>query len=180
MIILFGPAGSGKSTQGEIIAEKYGCAWLSIGEMLRERAKTDAEMAEVMRVGGLVDDRLVVRIMDEEIAKTDGKMVILDGYPRNLWQAEWLVKHDALRNVGGTLVLDGDRENLVKRLLLRGRPDDTEEVIRGRFNLFDKTMSEILPLLEGAGVRIEKVDCVGSIEEVTERIEKQLALWGIE
>ena len=56
MVIFFGPAGSGKSTQGEIIAEKYGCVWLSIGELLRSRAKTDPEIAKTLEEGILVDN----------------------------------------------------------------------------------------------------------------------------
>jgi adenylate kinase len=179
MIVFFGPAGSGKSTQGQIIAEKYDCVWLSVGQLLREQEQSHPELSKQLAAGELVDDQLVVEMMAEAIQRTDGKRVILDGYPRDKWQAEWLVAHQGLREVRGVIVLDGDREQLVERLIKRGREDDTEEVVRGRFGLFDRTMGEILPVLTGAGIVLAQLDCIGTIEEVTERIESQLVVWGI-
>lgn len=180
MVIFFGPAGSGKSTQGEIIAEKYGCVWLSVGALLRERAVSDPEMAKTLEQGILIDNETVVKIMSDAIAATDGKMVILDGYPRDVWQAEWLLKNGTLGAIEGAIVLDGGREELKERLLLRARDDDNDEAIVRRFAKFDEMMGRILPVLRDGGVKVVSIDCIGTVEQVTKRIERQLTLWGID
>ena len=63
MIIFFGPAGSGKSTQGRIIADKYGWRWLSVGQVLRDTGEFD----EILKKGELVDDKEVVNLMNKQI-----------------------------------------------------------------------------------------------------------------
>ena len=80
MIILFGPAGSGKGTQGEILAGKYGWRWLSNGQVIRDSHKYD----DIINRGELIPDQDVIDMMNAEIAKahTAGQDVILDGYHR--------------------------------------------------------------------------------------------------
>jgi adenylate kinase len=171
MVIFFGPAGSGKSTQGEIFAEKYGWKWLSVGELLREKQALKPELVDVMKSGEMVDTDFVIRMMSEAIAEIPaGGGAVLDGYPREIRQAEYVAEHDAER-IQAAVVIDGDREALLGRLMLRGRADDSKETVAHRFEFFDESMKEILPVLERAGMPILKVDCVGTIEEVTERIE---------
>jgi len=179
MVIFFGPAGSGKSTQGKIIAEKYGGAWLSIGELLRRSAESRPELAEILKAGELVNSELVMKAIGEAIAAAEGAFVILDGFPRDMWQAEYLRDHGALHYIEGALVLDGDREELMGRLSSRGREDDVRDVIEERFKLFDSAMEDVLPMMEDEGVEIVTVNCIGSVEKVTERIEVQLKRWGI-
>ena len=91
MIILFGPAGSGKSTQGEILAGKYGWRWLSNGQVIRDSRKYD----DIINRGELIPDQDVIDMMNTEIAKahTAGQDVILDGYPRDVTQARYLLDH---------------------------------------------------------------------------------------
>ena len=86
MIIFFGPAGSGKSLQGQKLAEKHNWKWMSIGQMLRDRK--DPELEEIMKQGKLVPDELVVEMMHDAVVKADeaGFNAILDGYPRDEWQ----------------------------------------------------------------------------------------------
>ena len=178
MIIFFGPAGSGKSTQGEIIANKYGWKWLSVGALLRERAQADAEMTEVMESGRLVNDEYVVEMMSEAIERA-GVEVIVDGYPRDLRQIEMMEERGALRDVRGVIIFDGDRSELVGRLMLRGRKDDHDDAIQKRFGIFDEMIGQMLPLIERAGAPVATIDCIGTIEEVTERVEAQFGTWGI-
>ena len=85
MVILFGLAGSGKSTQGQILAKKYDMEWLSVGQVLRETGKFDATLEK----GELVDDDVVIKIMKAKIesVKKYGKDIILDGFPRDKYQA---------------------------------------------------------------------------------------------
>ena len=173
MIIFFGPAGSGKSTQGRIIADKFGWRWLSVGQVLRDSGEFD----EILKKGELVDDATVVRLMDKqlEFAEAEGMEVVLDGYPRDTKQTEIMLQDESskfFKKIKGAIVLEVPADELWKRIEERGREDDTEEVVKKRFKIFEQNICSILPLLEEKGVRVEKVDGVGSFEEVTERIVK--------
>ena len=173
MIILFGPAGSGKSTQGRTIADKYGWKWLSVGQVLRDTGEFD----EILKSGELVDDMAVVKIMNEQIARaySEGMEVVLDGYPRDKKQAEIMLadeESEFFDKIDVAIVLEVPKDELWKRIELRGRSDDTEEVLSRRIEIFEQNIYSILPLLEQKNIPIEKVDGVGEYEEVTERIDK--------
>ena len=168
MVILFGPAGSGKTTQGRLLAQRFGWKWLSVGQVLRDTG----EFNEILKAGKLVDDEKVIRLMRKEIEKADaeGMNVILDGYPRDLVQAEVLAKNGELKNIKLAIVLEVPKEELWKRIEVRGRNDDTKEVVERRFGVFEQNIYSILPILETEGVKIEKIDGIGSFEEVTNRL----------
>lgn len=173
MIIFFGPAGSGKSTQGRTIADKYGWRWLSVGQVLRDTGRFD----EILKSGELVDDETVVELMNKEIefAEAEGMEVVLDGYPRDTKQTEIMLEEknqQFFNNLKAAIVLDVPKEELWKRIEDRGREDDTKEVVERRFDIFEQNISSILPLLEKKGVKVIHVDGVGSFEEVTDRIVK--------
>ncbi len=175
MIILFGPAGSGKSTQGRTIADKYGWRWLSVGQVLRDTGKFD----EILRAGELVDDATVVRLMGEQIdrANAEGMEVVLDGYPRDEKQTEIMLADENSQffdSVDVAVVLDVPKEELWKRIESRGREDDTKAVVEKRFAIFEENIGAILPLLEERNVPIIRVNGVGGYDEVTERIEKEI------
>ena len=179
MIILFGAAGSGKSLQGQTLADKYGWRWMSVGELLRER--NDSEMNEIMARGELVPDEYVVKMMHDEMTKEieAGRFAILDGYPRDEWQAKWIVDNGDNQYIDGAIVVDVDHEELWRRLEERGRADDTRDAIEKRWKIFDQSIYTMTSVLEGKGVKVIHVDGVGTIEEVTERLEKVLHDWGI-
>lgn len=173
MIIFFGPAGSGKSTQGRTIADKYGWRWLSVGQVLRDTGRFD----EILKSGELVDDQVVVDLMNKEIefAEAEGMEVVLDGYPRDTKQTEIMLEEENQRffkSLKAAIVLDVPKEELWKRIEDRGREDDTKEVVERRFDIFEQNISSILPILEEKGVKVFHVDGVGSFEEVTDRIIK--------
>ena len=177
MIILFGPPGSGKSTQGKALADKYGMRWLSVGEVLR----STGEFEEILREGKLVDDATVVRLMDEEIAraKVAGEEVILDGYPRDKKQTEIMLadeQSEFFDNVKAAIVLKVPEAELLARINLRGRSDDTEQVLARRISVFEQNIYSILPLLEQRGVPVLEVDGMGTEMEVFGRIEEALGL----
>ncbi|MBQ3309210.1 nucleoside monophosphate kinase [Candidatus Saccharibacteria bacterium] len=173
MIIFFGPAGSGKSTQGRKIADTYGWRWLSVGQVLRDTGNFD----EILKNGELVDDETVVKLMDKQIAFADaeGMEIILDGYPRDLKQTEIMLnnpKSEFFGKLTGAVVLDVPKEELWRRIEERGRSDDTREVVEKRFKIFEQNICSILPLLTERNVPVVTVNGVGEFDEVTKRITK--------
>ena len=168
MIILFGLAGSGKGTQGKALSEIFGWRWLSVGEAIRQTGGYE----DIINKGGLIPDEDVIRLMDKQIkiAEDEGFDVILDGYPRDKVQAEYITEHMADK-IDGAIILEVPKAELYERLALRGRDDDKEkESIDRRFKIFEQNICSILPLLESKNIPIERVDGVGPIEEVTARL----------
>ena len=168
MIILFGLAGSGKGTQGKALSEIFGWRWLSVGQVIRDSKKYD----DIIERGNLIPDEDVVELMDKQIQKAEdeGFDVILDGYPRDVKQAEWVTAHMADK-IDGAIILEVPKEELYERLALRGRSDDQEkESIERRFSIFEQNICSILPLLEGKNIPVIRVNGVGAVEEVTARL----------
>ena len=168
MIILFGLAGSGKGTQGKALSEIFGWRWLSVGEAIRQTGGYE----EIINKGNLIPDEEVIEIMNKQIekAEAEGFDVILDGYPRDKYQAEYIAKTMA-NKIDGAIILEVPKDELIERLTLRGRDDDKDrESIARRFELFEQNINSILPLLEAENIPIEHVDGVGTVEEVTERL----------
>lgn len=175
MVIFFGPAGAGKSVQGQILAARHDWRWLSAGQLLRDTH--DAELINRMQDGSLIDTSKVNEIIDGALHRAkDIEHVILDGYPRQLEQAEWLIhsqpKHE--RSIGLVVVLEVPKSELVKRLELRGRADDTPEVIEERLRLYRQEIYPILTYLTEQKVTIAHIDGTGTVGEVHDRIEKEL------
>ena len=170
MIILFGLAGSGKGTQGKALSELFGWRWLSVGEAIRQTGGYE----DIINNGGLIPDEDVIKLMDKQIkkAEAEGFDLILDGYPRDAKQAEYIMETMADK-IDGAIILEVPKDELYERLALRGRDDDKEkESIDRRFAIFEQNISSILPLLEAKNIPIERVDGVGAIEEVTDRLVK--------
>jgi adenylate kinase len=179
MLTLFGPAGSGKSLQGQILAQKYGWKWLSVGQLLRDQ--DDPEINEKLKGGELFDDQFVTKLMQSAIAQAEAanQNVILDGYPRNAWQAEWIIEQGDANKITGAIVLNVPAEELWQRIAERGRSDDTEAVVKRRWEIFEQNIYSIIPLLEKQNVKITTINGVGNIDEVTSRIETVLQDWGL-
>lgn len=168
MIILFGLAGSGKGTQGKALSELFGWRTISVGEAIRQTG----EYNDTINQGKLIPDDDVIRIMNKQIAKieSEGFDIILDGYPRDAYQAEYIMQTMADK-IDGAIVLEVPKEELYNRLALRGRADDLgRESIDRRFEIFEHNIGQILPLLEEKNIPIEQVDGVGKVEDVTARL----------
>ena len=168
MIILFGLAGSGKGTQGKALSEIFGWRWLSVGEAIRQTGGYE----EIINKGDLIPDEEVIKIMNKQIekAEAEGFDVILDGYPRDKEQAEYIAANMA-EKIDGAIILEVPKEELIECLALRGRDDDKDrESIERRFTIFEQNIYSILPLLEAKNIPIERVDGVGTVQEVTDRL----------
>ena len=168
MIILFGLAGSGKGTQGKALSELFGWRWLSVGEAIRQAGVYE----DIVKSGGLIPDEEVIKLMDKQIEKAEdeGFDVILDGYPRDIDQAHYIMDTMADK-IDGAIVLEVPKEELYNRLALRGRDDDQEKSsIDRRFEIFEQNICSILPLLESHNIPIEHVDGVGPIDTITNRL----------
>lgn len=175
MIVFFGPAGAGKSVQGQILAARHGWRWLSSGQLLRD--SRDPEIMEQMRSGGLVSTEQTNQVISEALERAkDMDMVILDGFPRTLEQATWL--HEANgkygRNIKLAIVLEVPRAELEKRLKVRGRIDDTEDVIEERLAIYRKEIYPILTYLTDKNVKISHIDGTGTVGNIHDRIQAEI------
>ena len=161
------------------MANKYGWRWMSIGQLLSDL--NDPEITAIQNRGELVPDELVVNLMHGEMMKEveAGRNAILDGYPRDQWQADWIVDHGDNKYIDGAIIFDVSRDELWHRLELRGRSDDTREAIEKRWAIVEQNIYTMVERLEGAGVKIAHIDGEGAIEEITKRIEKVLGEWNI-
>ncbi len=180
MIVFFGPAGAGKSVQGQMLAARMGWRWLSAGQLLRDTH--DPEIIEGLQTGQLVSHDMIIRIMGEALKRaTDVDRVILDGFPRKLEQAQWLIdsQPEHNRSVGVVVVLEVPREELLKRLHIRGRADDTPEAIDERLNIYRQEMYPILAYFTEQNIPVVHVDGVGSVGQVHDRIAQELTSRGL-
>lgn len=180
-LILIGPQGSGKGTQGDRLAKRYGVAHIATGDLLRAAATTGTELGlrakNYMDRGELVPDELVLAILETRLAASDAEVgFVLDGYPRNAAQVASLTAMlGALdHELDAVVSLEVPGEILVARMSQRGRADDTPEAIRRRLDLFWQQTAPLLEHYERGGL-LERVDGVGEKEEVEERVAKALA-----
>ncbi|HSW91563.1 MAG TPA: nucleoside monophosphate kinase [Candidatus Saccharimonadales bacterium] len=176
MIVFFGPAGAGKSVQGQLLAARNGWRWLSSGQLLRDTH--DIELIKEMQTGKLVTPEKVNELMADALKRAKNiSRVILDGYPRQLSQAKWLVENQPLheRAIALVIVVEVPRGELLKRLEVRGRADDTPEIIDERLRIYRTEMYPVLSYLTEQGVNIAHIDGTGSVGQVHDRIMEELA-----
>jgi len=175
MIIFFGPAGAGKSVQGQMLAARQGWRWLSAGQLLRDTH--DIELLKEMQTGQLVGSEKVNELMKDALLRAKNiDRVILDGYPRELSQAKWLVETqpEHQRSIGLVVVLEVPRSELLKRIEVRGRIDDTPEAVDERLKIYRAEMYPILSYLTEQGVHIAHIDGVGTVGQVHDRIMEEV------
>lgn len=184
-LILFGPPGSGKGTQSDKLVEKYGLIHLSTGNLLRQEIKDKTplgiEAKSFMDKGQLVPDEVVIGMVDSYFDQHKGaKGFLFDGFPRTVAQAKSLDKLLELKKteIGKVLILDVDEEELIKRLILRGktsgRSDDADEnVQRNRQEVYKK---ETLPVAAyySKSKKVINVDGMGEVKEIFDRLSSHI------
>ena len=176
-IVLFGPPGAGKGTQGVRLAEKLNISHLATGDMLRAEVAAGSELGraakQFMDRGDLVPDDVIIGMIRSHL--TDGDGMVLDGFPRTLAQAEAL---DAAMEEAGTpldrsVYFNVGQDELVRRLVIRanqqGRSDDTPQTISRRMDVYREQTTPVLDYYRSSG-RIVEIDGTGSQSEVFERL----------
>ncbi|MFW5815228.1 MAG: adenylate kinase [Wenzhouxiangella sp.] len=179
-IVLLGPPGSGKGTQAARLTDLLKVPHISTGDLLRAAVKAGTPLGlqakAAMDAGELVSDELMLSLIEERLSQPDiANGYILDGYPRNLAQAEAL---DAVLSrigqpVDKALALTVDEEQIVQRLAKRaaeeGRSDDTEEVVRKRLAVYREQTAPVIGYYAKRGLLVE-VDGMGDIDEISQRL----------
>lgn len=180
MILFIGVVGAGKSVQGKYLSDLLGFPWISTGEILRQHIS--GKLRDKMLKGDLLSDEDLYHVVEPILRELLGKTeIILDGFPRTQAQADWL--ENFVENNGTEISciihLEADENEVIKRLLKRGRPDDTREVITNRFNEYRTKTLPIISFFEKNGAKVVSVDGNGTEEQVRERVTKAVTDLGI-
>ena len=181
-ILFLGAPGAGKGTQAELLSQSNSYLHLSTGELLRKEIEMNTalgiQVKDIMNRGELVSDELVLKIVRQNLIEDnkDNKGWILDGYPRNLSQANTL--NEVLNEINQPLelvfYLDIPEEVLIKRLLLRGRKDDTEETIRTRVDIYKKTTEPLIQYFKDLSL-LEYIDADRDLKTISSDIKQKMA-----
>lgn len=180
-LIIFGPPGVGKGTQSELLAKNLNLFHFSTGEFLRKEINEGSELGikakQIVEQGLLVPDEIMIGIvkkaLKENLEGKDG--FILDGFPRTCEQAKALeiifeeMKFDNIK----VLSFTANDDEIVTRLLKRGRADDNEEIIRNRLKIYIDSTSPILRFYKQNKIIFE-IDAIGEINEIYSNILKLL------
>jgi len=204
-IFLFGPQGSGKGTQAQLLSKRLGVPALAMGQLLRDEVAAGSDVGlkveGILKAGNLVSDEAAAEVLQARLSRPDvAEGYILDSYPRNLKQYAMFTfdvpthvivievpREESLRRLGGRLTCsscgavsstkDGAKEGdacACGGAFVR-RDDDTEVAISRRLDIYDNDTTPMLAKFEEKGVLV-RIDGVGTVEEVQERIPKQLGI----
>jgi adenylate kinase len=188
-LLIVGPQGSGKGTQGVRIAAVLRIPAVSTGDVFRANiaggTPLGQEVKAIIDAGDLVSDELTGAVVRDRLAQADAADgFLLDGYPRNIAQVRDLDEFLAERQESLTAVIElgVPREESIARLrqraLEQGRTDDTEEVIANRLAIYERETAPILDVYRERGV-VDVIDGIGTLDEITGRILGALAARGI-
>ncbi|CAH0128944.1 adenylate kinase [Microbacterium sp. Bi128] len=188
-LLIVGPQGSGKGTQGVRVGEALGVPVVSTGDVFRANVSqgTDLgrEVKSIIDAGDLVPDELTSAVVRDRLSQADAaEGFLLDGYPRNLAQVmhldEFLEGRD--EKLDAVIALVVPREESLARLTARateqGRADDTEEAIATRLGIYERETAPILSVYGTRGI-VDEIDGVGGLDEITVRIFAALEARGL-
>ena len=188
-LLIVGPQGSGKGTQGIRIAETFGVPAVSTGAVFRGAVAAGTDLGQqvkaIIEAGDLVPDELTSAVVRDRLSQQDAADgFLLDGYPRNVAQVmhldEFLEGRD--EELDAVIELVVPRDESISRIALRaaeqGRSDDTEEVIANRLAIYERETAPILEIYRTRDI-VDRIDGVGSLDEITARIIAALEARGL-
>lgn len=175
-LIFLGPPGAGKGTQAKVLSERCGVPHISTGDILRAAVKAGTELGQkadgYMSAGELVPDDLILDLIRERLSQEDtANGWLFDGFPRNVEQADFLNK--LLAEIDQTcevvINLEVPDDELVTRMLGRGRADDTEDVIRNRLEVYREQTEPLITFYRAQSLLVS-VDGNQPLEKVSETL----------
>jgi adenylate kinase len=187
--LIVGPQGSGKGTQGVLLAEAFSVPQVATGDIFRENVKGGTDLGKqvqaIIEAGDLVPDELTSELVRDRLAQDDAaRGFVLDGYPRNGGQVAHLDEFLAARGESLDAVIelvvprDASIERIRQRAIDQGRTDDTEDIIANRLAIYERETAPILEVYRERDL-VLRIDGVGSLDEVTARIFDALAERGL-
>lgn len=168
-ILLIGPQGSGKSTQADLLAQHLKLPKISTGDIFRKLRDEDStegkRIKQILDSGKLVDDQTTSQIVRDRMSQEDCKDgLVMDGYPRNMEQLRLFDPQ-----FGRVIYLNVPEQEVIKRLIERGRSDDTPESIKIRLELYYRQTKALLDYYKNQGILTE-IDGVSGIDSIQQRI----------
>lgn len=173
-LLIIGPQGAGKGTQASLLCEALDIPHISTGDLFRASIGSGTDLGkraqQYMDAGELVPDSVTQEMLADRLARPDAQAgFLLDGFPRNTAQADWLAallgqRHTA---VDAVVLLTAPDSVLMDRMTARGRADDTPEAIRTRLDIY---FSETQPLVDYYADRVVRIDGVGEIDDIHQRV----------
>ncbi len=173
--VLLGPPGAGKGTQADLIQKRLGVPHISTGDLLRtavgNRTELGVRAKGFMDEGKLVPDDLVIGLIRERLHDDAAEGFLLDGFPRNVSQGEALgeLLEESGVELDHVVSIAVPVDELVGRMLGRGRSDDNEDTIRARLEVYRRETAPLCEYYRERGV-LREVDGVGSPQEISRRI----------
>ncbi len=178
-LLFLGPPGAGKGTQASLICNNLGLMHLSTGELLRAEVAAETSIGKqaalIMNRGELVSDEIVLSIVQKRLLNEAQDGWLLDGFPRNLLQAEALQEllNNLSQAIQAVVLIEIKDEILLQRLISRGRQDDTVAVIKNRLSVYREQTAPLIEFYSQAGM-LQSVDGEGDIQDVALRIREVL------
>ena len=181
-VLLLGAPGSGKGTQGKIVAERLGLPKITTGDILRAAVRAETPLGlqakKYMDDGKLVPDAVILSLIKEELAKPEAKEgAVFDGFPRTAAQAALVdtTLGERGQRLSKVLLLDVPEEELLQRLTARAaqenRSDDTPEAIRTRLQVYQRDTAPLVAHYAQRGI-VHRVPGTGTIEEIATEIQR--------
>lgn len=179
-IILLGPPGAGKGTQGHRLSKKYGIPEISTGDILRSAVQGWTPLGQEAEIymsrGALVPDEVIIGIVGERLIQEDTKAgFILDGFPRTVAQAEALTRmaRETSRPIEHVIAIEVPEEELLSRLAgrreIEGRRDDTDDAIRHRLEVYRRETEPLVAYYKQRGL-LRSVLGIGTVDDVSQRM----------
>lgn len=184
-LVLLGPPGAGKGTQAALLAEHLGIPAISTGDIFRANVAQQTELGKTaqryMAAGEYVPDAVTNAMVRSRLAEADAaEGFILDGYPRTVEQVVELdlILAEQGRGLDAVVEMTANHDEVVRRMLrratLEGRPDDTEDVIRRRLEVYAEQTEPLVRIYESRELLVQ-VDGLGTVDEVADRLLEALA-----